>query len=172
MFELGDSMGDYVPKTCNNCKNCSTCTFAGRLITQKERQELEYIERGITYNPEKQQFQVKYPFLEDPAEALTDNRRQAIAYGLSLEKKLDKANLREEFDKEFQKFLDTDSLRELDEKEMEDWTGAVHYVPLQLVVNESSNSTPFRIVTNTSCHDPKTKKSLNMITAKTPTGYS
>ena len=81
---------------------------------------------------------------------------------------MEKANLRSEFDTEFQKFLDTKSLREIEEKEMVAWTGAVHYVPLQLVVNESSNSTPFRIVTNTSCRDPKTKKSLNMITAKGP----
>ena len=39
---------------------------------------------------------------------------------------------------------------------------------MQLVVNEASNSTPFRIVTNTSCRDPNTKKSLNMISAKGP----
>jgi hypothetical protein len=41
-------------------------------------------------------------------------------------------------------------------------------VPLQLVVNESSQSTPFRIVTNTSCKDAKTGKSLNSISAKGP----
>ena len=168
LFEMGDSMGDYVPKSCNNCKKCTTCTFAGRMITQKERQELEYIERGITYDPDLNQFQVRYPFLEDPGEALTDNRKQAIAYGISLEKKLERTNLRNEFDTEFQKFIDTKSLREIPEQEQATWTGAVHYVPLQLVVNEASNSTPFRIVTNTSCKDPQTKKSLNMITAKGP----
>jgi hypothetical protein len=59
---------------------------------------LEYIERGITHNKEKKQFDVKYPFLEDPREALTDNRRQAIAYATSLEKKLDKHQLEEKFD--------------------------------------------------------------------------
>jgi hypothetical protein len=47
LFQQGDTMGDYIPKTCSNCKNCSTCTFAGRSISQKERIELEYIERGI-----------------------------------------------------------------------------------------------------------------------------
>ena len=36
------------------------------------------------------------------------------------------------------------------------------------MVNESSQSTPFRIVTNTSCKDPVTGKSLNSITAKGP----
>ena len=51
---------------------------------------------------------------------------------------------------------------------MAEWEGPLHYVPLQLVVNERSQSTPFRIVTNTSCKDPKTGKSLNSITSKGP----
>ena len=51
---------------------------------------------------------------------------------------------------------------------MKSWAGPVHYVPLQLVVNEDSQSTPFRIMTNTSCKDPKTGKSLNDILAKGP----
>ena len=56
---------------------------------------------------------------------------------------MDRANLSNEIDTEFQKFLDTKSLREITEQEQAAWTGAVHYVPLQLVVNEASNSTPF-----------------------------
>ena len=78
-------MGDYIPKSCSNCKKCSTCTFAGSSITQMERIQLEYIKRGISHDAESNVFRVKYPFLEDPREALTDNRRQAVAYALSLE---------------------------------------------------------------------------------------
>ena len=52
LFQLGDTMGDYIPKSCSNCKKCSTCTFAGSSITQKERIQLEYIERGISHNAE------------------------------------------------------------------------------------------------------------------------
>ena len=40
---------------------------------------------------------MKYPFLEDPKEALSDNRRQACAYYISLEKKLAKTGLKEKF---------------------------------------------------------------------------
>ena len=47
LFQLGDTMGDYIPKSCSNCKKCSTCTFAGRSITLKERIQLDYIERGM-----------------------------------------------------------------------------------------------------------------------------
>ena len=75
-----------IPKTCSNCKKCTTCTFAGRSITQKERIKLEYIDRGISNDKENNVFRIKYPFLEDPREALTDNRSQALAYETSLEK--------------------------------------------------------------------------------------
>ena len=51
---------------------------------------------------------------------------------------------------------------------MRGWDGPVHYVQLQLVVNEDSQSTPIRIVTNTSYKDPRTGKSLNDIPAKGP----
>ena len=28
LFQLGDEMGDYIPKSCSNCRKYSTCTFA------------------------------------------------------------------------------------------------------------------------------------------------
>ena len=48
-----------------------------------------------------------YPFLEDPKEALTDNRKQAMTYAMSLEKKLVKHQLSSQFEPEFQKFIET-----------------------------------------------------------------
>ena len=122
LFQLGEDMGNYVPKSCSNCKKCSTCTFAGSSITQKERIQLEYIERGIVHDETEKVFKVKYPFLEDPREALTDNRRQAIAYAMSLEKKLQKQNLKEGFDAKFQKFINTKSLREISDEEQRNWS--------------------------------------------------
>ena len=113
----------YVPKSCSNCRKCTTCTFAGSSITQKERIQLEYIERGISHDSVRKVFNVEYPFMEDPREALTDNRRQAVAYAMSLEKKLEKHNLKPGFDEELQKFLDTKSLREISEEEQRRWGG-------------------------------------------------
>ena len=74
-----------------------------------------------------------------------------------------KGGVREQFQTEFQKFLDTKSLRDISEEEQQTWQGPVPYVPLQLVTYVSSQSTPYRIVTNTSCKDLKTGKSLNSI---------
>jgi hypothetical protein len=113
-------------------------------------------------------FQIKYPFLEDPKRALSDNRSQAIGYHVSLEKKLDRNGFTEQFHTEFDKFITSNSIREIPSDELAEWTGPAHYLPLQLVVNEDSQSTPFRIVTNSSCKDPVTGKSLNGILSKGP----
>ena len=80
---------------------------------------MEYIERGISHDKVNRLFNVKYPFLEDPREALTDNRRQAIVYATSLEKKLDKHQLADKFDEELQKYVKTKSLHKITEEEMQ-----------------------------------------------------
>ena len=43
---------------------------------------------------------------------------------------------------------------------------------MQLVLNPASTSSPFRVVTNSSCPDPVTKNSLNSILAKGPNDLS
>ena len=60
LFQLGDTMGDYIPKSCNNCRKCTTCTYAGRVILQKERIELEYIERGISHDEGNNVFNIRH----------------------------------------------------------------------------------------------------------------
>jgi hypothetical protein len=87
-FQQGDTMGNCIPESYNNCNNCSTGTFAGRTISQKER-----FERGITHNEENTEFKIKDPRFEDPREALTDSRGQATDYATSLEKKHEKHQL-------------------------------------------------------------------------------
>ena len=62
---------------------------------------------------------------------MTNNRKQAIAYALSLEKKLEKQKLKEGFDNEFQKFLDTKSLREIPEEEQCQWVGQTQVARIQ-----------------------------------------
>ena len=69
---------------------------------------------------------------------MTDNRKQAMAYGISLEKKLEKHKMKENFDEEFDKLIVTKCLREIPEEEQKQLGGPVHYVPLQLLVNPDS----------------------------------
>ena len=95
MFLEGDSIGDWEPRACSNCKRCTTCTFTGQAISQKDRLELDYIEQGLSQFKGFKSFSVKHPFLQDLKTALTDNRSQAIAYGLSLEKTLSRASFKQ-----------------------------------------------------------------------------
>ena len=64
--------------------------------------------------------------------------------------------------------IEKGAIVELTQQEIDQWEGPSHYIPLQLVHNPDSSSTPSRVVTNSSCPDPVTKESLNSIMARGP----
>ena len=96
-------------------------------------------------------FRIKYPYLLDPAVELTDNWGQAVALATSLERRLEKEGYVTEFNEEFAKMKSKGPVVEISQLEMDQWGGAVHYIPMQLVVNPGSGSTPYHVVTNSSC---------------------
>ena len=167
-FLDGEELGVYCPKRCNKCKNCSDCLYSNKMLSEQEQFEYNLIEQGVEYEEGRGVFKIQYPFLQDPQEALTDNWGQAVTMASSLEKRLKREGFVEEFNAEFKKMRDKGAIIELSQAEIDQWDGAVHYIPLQLVHNPSSASTPFRVVTNSSCPDPVTRESLNSIMAKGP----
>ena len=62
------------------------------------------------------------------------------------ERKLDREGRMNEFNELFQKLQDLGALEEISDKELMEWSGPVHYVSLQHVINEESSTTNFRIV--------------------------
>ena len=167
-FFVGEEMGVYCPKRCSKCKTCKECPFSNRMLSDEEQFEYNLMEKGVEYDETSQTFKISYPFLQDPAVALSDNWGQAVAMASSLEKRLVKEGYVTEFNAEFAKMREKGAVVELSQLEMDQWGGAVHYIPMQLVHNPSSASTPFRVVTNSSCPDPVTRESLNSIMAKGP----
>ena len=167
-FFVGEEMGVYCPKRCSKCKTCTECPFSNRMLSEQEQFEYNLMEKGVEYDEARGNFKIQYPFLQDPSTALTDNWGQAVAMAASLEKRLVKEGFVEEFNMEFAKMREKGAIVELSQLEMDQWGGAVHYIPMQLVHNPDSNTTPFRVVTNSSCPDPVTKESLNSIMAKGP----
>ena len=97
----------------------------------------------------------------DPS-ILSDNKGQVIKIHQRLEKKLLKNGTLEAFNQEFHKMISNGSLVELSPEEMQIWGGAIHYISLQAVLNEDSDTTPLRIVSNSSLSDRK-GLSLNSI---------
>ena len=67
--------------------------------------------------------------------------------------------------------LDNDPLVELSPQDIDMWDGAAHYISLQDVQNEDSDTTPLRIVSNSSLSDRK-GLSLNSILMKGPNTLS
>ena len=74
----------------------------------------------------------------------------------------------DEFNALFDKLQELGCIEEISDHEIKTWSGAVHYVSLQHVVNEESATTSLRIVTNSSLKTPGNPYSLNSILAKGP----
>ena len=168
-FEL-DNMGVEPPRRCGNCRNCKQCAFRSQMLSLQEQYEYQVMESKVRYDPLTQSFAVSYPFTEDPS-ILPNNVNQVIKIHLRLEKKLKRTGRLHAFNQEFDKMLQNESLVELSSEEMEIWDGPVHYISLQDVVNEESDTTPLRVVSNSSLSDRK-GLSLNSILMKGPNTLS
>ena len=109
-------------------------------------------------------FHVKFPFLVDPCE-LSDNYNQVIRIAEWEERKLEKEGSLDKFNELFQKLQDLEAVEEISDHELKSWSGAVHYISLQHVINEDSATTDFRIVSNSSLRTPGNPHTLNSIVA-------
>ena len=119
------------------------CTFRGQMLSQQEQYEYQVIESKVIYEPPTQSFVVNYPFTKDPS-VLPNNQRQVTKIHQRLEKKLIRTNRLQDFNQEFDKMVTNGSLVELSPEEMDMWDGPVHYISLQDVINEDSETTPCR----------------------------
>ena len=109
----------------------------------------------------------KFPFLVDPKE-LADNYGLVIKIAEAEERKLEREVRMNEFNELFQKLQDLGALEEISAKELQEWSGPVHYVSLQHVINEESATTSFRIVSNSSAKTQGNPHTLNSILATGP----
>ena len=77
----------------------------------------------------------------------------------------------DEFNSEFDKMIDGGQVVELSEDDMKAWDGPEHWVSLQHVSKPESDTTPIRIVTNSSLPD-RNGNSVNSIMMKGPNALS
>ena len=159
-----DNMGIEPPRRCGSCRNCKDCSFRGHMLSQKEQYETQVIESKIHYDSTSKQFVVSYPFTQDPA-ILPNNKVQVVKIAEREEKRLARSGLLDLFNQVFNKMLQHGAIIELTDNELNVWDGPKHYVSLQHVVNDASETTPLRIVTNSSLSDRK-GVSLNSILMK------
>lgn len=136
-------------------------------MSPKEALELKMIESKIWFDKSIGKWRVSYPFLQDPR-VLSNNYRRVLKMSISLEGRVARAGLVSAANEVFDKMVALGALEEISPFELQMWNGAVHYLPIQLVVNMESRTTPVRLVTNSSLVDPATGLSLNGILAKGP----
>ena len=143
-FEI-ESLGvSCIPK-CGAC-SCGTCHPGGKAMTLKDERELEMIEKGLEFDPDKGRWQAEYPWIKDPS-VLKDNRRVVMAKLRSTERRLEKdPGYQVEYSQQIQELLDRKAARNVTNEELRNYEGPTFYLSHHAVSNPLSKSTRLRIV--------------------------
>ena len=167
-FISGEELGTETTPRCGGCR-CGKCPTTGHTYSFKEEQELKMIRENLEYDKVNQCWITSYPWLVDPS-TLPDNYSTALATLKSTERNLKKDDQwAETYQKQVQDMVNRGVARKLSQKELQDWKGPTYYISHLAVVNTQSQSTPVRIVFNSSqvCKGI----SLNSCLAKGPDCY-
>ena len=164
----GEQLGTEVNPSCGGCR-CGKCPAVGHTYSFKEEQELKMIQENLVYDELKQCWKTSYPWLVDPA-SLPHNYDIALATLTNTERTLKRdQQWAQTYDNQMKDMVERNVARKLTKEELQEWSGPVYYISHLAVVNPKSNSTPVRIVFNSSqvCRG----RSLNSSLAKGPDCY-
>ncbi|CAB3998608.1 Hypothetical predicted protein [Paramuricea clavata] len=167
-FIQGEELATEISPQCGGCR-CNKCPTVGHTYSFKEEQELKLIQENLEYDEVNQCWITSYPRLVDP-QSLPDNYHTALATLERTERTLKKDDQwAKTYKSQMDDMVDRCVARKLAYEEVKSWTGPVFYISHLAVVNPHSNSTPVRIVFNSS----QTHKgvSLNACLAKGPDSY-
>ena len=135
-----------------------------------EQKELETIRSNLKLDPVNNKWMTKYPYKIDPG-VLKDNKRQAICLLIKTENRLSKnKDASEKYCEQFEDFIYRGIFKEINDREIEAYSGPVTYITHHEVYKEESASTPVRIVLNSSLRF--NGLSLNDILMKGPNALS
>lgn len=167
-FICGEDLGTEVTPRCGSCR-CGKCPIVGHSYSFREEQELKSIQENLEYDEVKQCWVTSYPWLVDPT-TLPNNYHSALATLKKTEQTLSKdRQWAETYQNQMQDMLIRGVARKLSKEEILGWSSAVFYISHLAVNNPRSNSTPVRIVFNSS--QVYQGMSLNSCLAKGPDCY-
>ena len=167
-FVKGEELGVEVEPRCGACR-CGKCPLKGQTFSFKEEQELQMIQNNLEYDKINKRFITSYPRLIDPS-TLPDNFSSALATLRSTERTLAKDKQWSQiYSGQIQDMIDRKVARQLTQEEISEWKGPVYYISHLAVQNPKSESTPVRIVFNSS--QLYKGVSLNSCLAKGPDSY-
>ena len=129
-------------------KNCNCEPSNNLQLTPKDREQFDKMWESCEKVDNR--WLVPYPWKRNPEE-LPDNRKQAMAKLMSMEKKLQKeGNNAQLYDDQMKEMEQKGFSRKLSNEEMETYDGPVHYISHHPVIRPDKKSTPVRIVFNAS----------------------
>ena len=170
MFFQLESLGTCVDLKCGGCK-CTKCPVPGSRYSFQEQQQLDMIQRNLSYDEEAKVWTARLPWVT-PREALPDNYNAARKAMEVAERSLKKRDgWLEVYSMQVKDMVDRGAARKLTPEEVEAWDGVVHYIPHLVVENPASQSTPVRLVFDGSRPQGPEKVSLNDCLAKGPDNY-
>ena len=165
-FMEAEEMGTVQPRRCNSCLGCGSCSNQAMEHSRKEQAELRLIQKSVKINKELKRVEVSYPAIKDFS-LLSDNREQALGRAKSLEKRLIKTGRKPSYDEQLQDFITRGAVEKISDDEMKNYNGPVNYVDHHGVLSDS-NTTPYRLVVNSSLDNNNSGVSLNDCLPKGP----
>ena len=167
-FIHGEELATEVTPRCGGCK-CNKCPTVGHTYSFREEQELRMIQRNLEYDEQNKCWITSYPWLVSP-DTLPDNYSAALATLRNTERALQKDDTwAATYKEQIEDMLVRRVARKVTDKELQEWSGPKFYISHLAVVNRHSNSTPVRIVFNSS--QVFQGVSLNSCLAKGPDCY-
>ena len=167
-FIEGETLGTEITVKCGSCK-CGKCPVPGSTYSFTEEQELRMIRENLKFDTDNGCWRTAYPWTKDP-HLLPDNYRSALATLCNTEKKLKQDPMWAKiYTEQIYDMVDRQVARKLTPEEISAWTGPLFYISHLAVLNPKSQSTPVRIVFNSSQNFQGV--SLNGCLAKGPDAY-
>ena len=146
-FYSNESLGVSCQPKCGNCK-CGECPIGGKQYTLQQERELAMIDRGLELKNGR--WTSHYPWKRSPND-LPNNYSQALAMLKSTERRLQKnAEHADMYTKQIDDMIERKVARKLSKSEIQEHSGPVFYVSHHEVMKPDSESTPCRIVFNSS----------------------
>ena len=143
-----ESMGVNTDPKCGGCR-CGKCAVGGKNYTLKEERELALIKSNLKFVDH---WEVIYPWIKDP-KCLPNNKTVAMKKLVQTERRLaNQEDVRIKYMKQMDDMVERKIARKLTEEELREYQGPIHYIAHHAVINDSSKTTPMRIVFNSSAN--------------------
>ena len=168
-FLEAEEMGTEVPKRCARCQGCKFCDYRNQQLSWTDKQELECIEKSLSFQPNLAQWVCEYPTIRDISE-LPNNYNLAVQLHRKLLEKLVKTGKVAEFSTAFEEVVGRGVFMPLTASDKH-YKGPIHYIPMVEAYKAGEGATTkLRICNNSSM--PYQGKCLNDFLVKGPSSMN